>query len=186
MISCFDGKVQMTSPMGMRNLFGKNEYHGGIDLVSLGDHIVKSPFSGVARVLFEPDGFGHYVRLEMACGLSMYFGHMAEVYIKDYTEIIPGDVLGLMGATGRVTGAHTHIELRVSGYKTPLDLHYITGIPEKIGAYETTVLMQQQEAIQRIKDICGIEQQTIDYLSAYKYAPDLFRKIATSLLLDYS
>lgn len=185
MLSCFKGKVRITSPMGYRTLNGKKDYHGGVDIVGVDNTNVFTPYAGICRVLYEPDGFGTYIRLEMKCGLSLYFGHLKQVYITDYEKVKAGACIGLMGSTGYSTGAHTHLELRVSGSKTPLNIHYIMNIPEKIGLYDSHILMTKEDAVSRLKNICGIEQQTIDYLSQYKYADDLFRKIGTSILFDY-
>ena len=40
MISCFKGKFKVTSPRGYRVLGGKEEYHGGLDLVGIDDKTV--------------------------------------------------------------------------------------------------------------------------------------------------
>ncbi len=179
MISCFKGKFKVTSPRGYRNLGGR-EYHGGMDLVALGsDKSVYAIADGkVDAVPYEANGFGYYVRQILPDGRRIYYGHMAKgsIVVKAGQSIKRGDKLGTMGSTGRSTGAHTHIELRIKGTsKTSLDISAFTGIPNKVGTYEAGIT--PQEAAQNIKKKAGLEQVTIDWLSTYKHADDLFLKL---------
>lgn len=139
MISCFKGKFKVTSPMGYRNLGGK-EYHKGLDLVALEDKTVYAIADGtVDATPFEANGFGYYVRQLLPDGRRIYYGHMAKgsICVKPGQTIKKGDKLGTMGSTGRSTGAHTHIEIRPKGTsRDNLDITEFTGIPNKVGTYE--------------------------------------------------
>lgn len=141
MTSCFKGKFKVTSPRGDRVIFGKKEYHGGLDLVAIGDKTVYAIADGkVDAVPYEANGFGHYVRQLLPDGRRIYYGHMAagSIVVKPGQQIKKGDKLGTMGSTGKVTGAHTHLELRVPGTsKNSLDISAFTGIPNIVGTYET-------------------------------------------------
>lgn len=140
MISCFKGKFKVTSPRGCRVLGGKEEYHGGLDLVALGDKSVYAIADGIVdAVPYEASGFGYYVRQLLPDGRRIYYGHMAKgsIIVKAGDEIKAGQALGVMGSTGKSTGAHTHIELRIKGAsKTSLDIAEFCGIPNKVGIYE--------------------------------------------------
>lgn len=140
MISCFKGKFKVTSPRGYRTLGGKEEYHGGLDLVGIDDKTVYAIADGIVdAVPYEANGFGYYVRQKLPDGRRIYYGHMAKgsIVVKAGQNIKVGDKLGRMGNTGNSTGAHTHVEIRVKGTsKTSLDITEFTGIPNKIGTYE--------------------------------------------------
>jgi murein DD-endopeptidase MepM/ murein hydrolase activator NlpD len=126
---------------------------------------------------YEANGFGYYVRQLLPDGRRIYYGHMAKgsICVKAGQNIKQGDKLGTMGSTGRSTGAHTHLEIRVPGTsKTSLDITEFTGIPNKIGTYEADGKIDYAEKVQ---EKCGFEAQTMEYLKAYKWADDLFEKL---------
>ena len=53
---------------------------------------------------------------------SMYF-HLDEVFVNEGDMVMRGDVVGLVGATGRVTGPHLHWGVRIHGARVdPLRL----------------------------------------------------------------
>lgn len=179
MISCFKGKFKVTSPRGYRFLGGR-EYHGGLDLVALGtDKSVYAIADGkVDATPYEANGFGYYVRQLLPDGRRIYYGHMAKgsICVKAGQTIKQGDKLGVMGSTGKSTGAHTHLELRIKGTsKTSLDISAFTGIPNECGIYEAESAVEEAKA--GIQKKCGFEKQTMDYLSNYKYADSLFLKL---------
>ena len=188
MISCFKGKFKVTSPRGSRILGGKSEYHGGLDLVAIDDKTVYAIADGkVDAVPYEANGFGYYVRQLLPDGRRIYYGHMAKgsIKVKAGQSIKKGDRLGVMGSTGKSTGAHTHIELRIKGTsKTSLDISEFCGIPNKVGTYVYNEVITPEEkhkyaveCAERLEDKTGLEKTTINWLWTYKYADDLFIKL---------
>ena len=180
MISCFKGKFKLTSPRGYRIIGTVKEYHGGIDLVALEDNNVYSIADGVVDATpYEKDGFGFYVRQKLPDGRRIYYAHMKKdsICVKAGQKIKSGDKLGIMGSTGRSTGAHTHLELRIPGTnKESLDITGFTGIPNAAGIYEVKALTPE-EAAENIQKKCLLEDKTIQYLKGYKYADALFLKL---------
>lgn len=57
-------------------------------------------------------GYGNYVVLAHAGGLSTLYGHLLRITVRVGDVIAQGQVLGLEGSTGNSTGAHLHFELR--------------------------------------------------------------------------
>lgn len=180
MISCFKGRFKVTSIRGNRVLGGKNQYHGGLDLVALDDTNIYAIADGVVdAVPYESAGFGYYVRQKLFDGRRIYYGHMKKgsVAVKAGQNIKKGDLLGVMGSTGASTGAHTHLEIRVPGTsKESLDISAFTGIPNVIGTFDASFITPEIAA-GNIKEKCGLEDVTMNYLWQYKYAGDLFLKL---------
>lgn len=149
MISPFKGDFKVTSPRGYRILYGVKEYHPGLDIVALGsDTTVYAIADGeVDATPYEANGFGYYVRQLLPDGRRVYYGHMkSNIYVKAGQKIKKGDPLGVMGSTGKSTGAHTHIELRVPGTtKESLDICELTGIPNQIGTYNVDTGKSKEE-----------------------------------------
>lgn len=180
MISCFKGRFKLTSPRDYRVLYGKREYHPGIDLVALDDKNVYAVADGtVDATPYESSGFGYYVRQKLPDGRRIYYGHLAKgsVCVRHGQKIKKGDLLGVMGSTGNSTGAHTHLEIRIPGTsKQSLDICEFTGIPNKAGTYSAQKPTVDEMA-DFIRNKCGFEEKTIGYLKGYKYAQSLIEKL---------
>lgn len=180
MTSCFKGKFKVTSPRGYRTLGGIKEYHGGLDLVALEDKNIYAVADGVVDAApYEKNGFGYYVRQKLADGRRIYYGHMKKgsIAVKAGQQIRKGDLLGVMGSTGKSTGAHTHLELRVAGTsKESLDIAAFCGIPNVVGMFDAS-FVTPGIARENIRNKCGLEEATMNWLGTYKYADDLFLKL---------
>ena len=185
MISCFKGKFKVTSPRAYRTLSGKREYHPGLDLVGIDDKNVNAIADGVVdAVPYEQNGFGYYVRQLLPDGRRIYYGHLKKgsIVVKAGQTIKKGDKLGVMGSTGKSTGAHTHLELRVKGTsKTSLDIAEFCGIPNEMGVYRYTQDITPYEAASIVEDKAGLSKETIKWLWTYKYANDLFLKLEKAM-----
>jgi len=64
-------------------------------------------------------GYGNYVVLAHAGGLSTLYGHLLRIAVKTGDIIVQGQIIGSEGSTGNSTGAHLHFELRQGA--TPMD-----------------------------------------------------------------
>ena len=114
--------------------------HTGVDLVGKTDHVVHSPVDGSVEYAGNSgDGFGNYVRIKAANGREHYLCHLASIAVKAGKTVSVGDTIGIMGATGNVTGPHTHYEIRNpkgSGYDLESGPDFM-GVPNKQGTYSS-------------------------------------------------
>lgn len=115
-----------TQPFGPSNLGleppfgGYAHFHTGIDLVEpYGSEVLAADDGLVAQVGSTQFGYGNYVIIAHAGGLSTMYGHLAWALVKVGDRVIQGQPVGLEGSSGTSTGAHLHFELRASGQ--PLD-----------------------------------------------------------------
>lgn len=77
------------------------------------------------RVVLIDDLFytGNTVVVDHGEGLISLYAHLSEVSVKEGHELLPGEILGLVGSTGRSTGAHLHLTVRLLGERVdPLSL----------------------------------------------------------------
>ena len=49
-------------------------------------------------------------------GIATRYGHLSKVLVADNTRVTRGQLIGLMGSTGRSTGPHLHYEVRIDGH----------------------------------------------------------------------
>jgi murein DD-endopeptidase MepM/ murein hydrolase activator NlpD len=60
-------------------------------------------------------GYGNYVVVAHAGGLTTLYGHLAVALVTTGQTVGQGQPIGLEGSTGNSTGPHCHFELRVDG-----------------------------------------------------------------------
>jgi murein DD-endopeptidase MepM/ murein hydrolase activator NlpD len=84
---------------------------------------VRAANTGVVA-LAEPLYFtGNTVIIDYGSGLYSLFAHLSEFKVKSGDVVSPDTVVGLVGDTGRVTGAHLHWSVRLQGARVdPLSL----------------------------------------------------------------
>jgi biotin carboxyl carrier protein len=108
---------QANSRFGTRSVFNGEARapHGGTDFLSPAGTPVRAPNAG--RVLIARDLYfaGQSVMLDHGGGLFSQLAHLSRIDVREGDSVQAGQVVGRVGATGRVTGAHLHWAVRVSG-----------------------------------------------------------------------
>lgn len=121
---------EITSPFGYRRIINGTPRapHTGVDLkAALGTPLV-APNHG--RVVLVGDFFfsGQSVVLDHGGGLYTVYFHLAEYKVEIGAPVRKGDMIGLSGMTGRVTGPHLHWGARINGARVdPFELLHKPG-----------------------------------------------------------
>lgn len=118
------------SAFGTRSVFNgqPRNAHSGADFLSPAGTPVKAPNAG--RVVLAKNLYysGNCVIIDHGLGVFTYFAHFSRIDVAVGDVVTTGQVVGLVGATGRVTGAHLHWTLRVAGARVdPLALLALLG-----------------------------------------------------------
>ncbi|HEB77408.1 MAG TPA: M23 family metallopeptidase [Methylothermaceae bacterium] len=112
------------SPFGLRRYFNgePRNPHSGLDLVAPKGTPVKAP--APAKVIGTGDFFytGKAVFLDHGQGLLSGYFHLDSIAVKPGQWVKRGDILGTVGATGRVTGPHLHMNVYLNGTKVDPEL----------------------------------------------------------------
>ena len=105
-----------TSSFGRRSVFNgqPRNPHSGTDFRSGAGTPVRAPNAG--RVVLTGDQYfsGNVVILDHGWGLYSYFAHLSATAVAPGDLVARGEVIGAVGATGRVTGAHLHWTVRLN------------------------------------------------------------------------
>lgn len=91
------------------------EFHTGIDISTPAGNRVVAPASGtIVRVGWDK-GFGRFVEIAHGYGVTTLFGHLQAARVAEGQRVRRGDVVALVGSTGRSTGPHLHYEVHAEG-----------------------------------------------------------------------
>jgi len=97
--------------------------HSGVDITADEGEPVKAPNDGVVILVDDQFYSGNSVVLDHGQGIYTMFFHLSKATVKFGQAVRKGDVIALVGSTGRSTGAHLHWGVRVQGAKVdPLEL----------------------------------------------------------------
>ena len=111
------GEVDMSSPFGMRldPFNGRPATHTGIDLRGDMGEPARATAAGKVTIAGHEGGYGNMVEISHGNGLATRYGHLSKILVKVGQTVRIGEVVGLIGSTGRSTGPHLHYETRVNG-----------------------------------------------------------------------
>jgi murein DD-endopeptidase MepM/ murein hydrolase activator NlpD len=107
----------VTSGFGHRSspFTGHREVHRGVDIAGRMGTPVIAPADGVVRYAKDRRALGNAISISHGYGIESLYGHLAEFRVKPGEKIRRGQVIALMGNTGRSTGPHLHYQVEVNG-----------------------------------------------------------------------
>ncbi len=103
-------KGPFSSSFGLRRFFNNQPRnpHSGLDIAAEKGTPIVAPAAGVVTNAGDYFFNGKTVFLDHGQGLITMYCHMEKINIKEGDSVGVNDVLGTVGSTGRVTGAHLH------------------------------------------------------------------------------
>ena len=103
----------LANPSQTRITQGFNQTHQALDLAGpLSDPVVASAAGVVRFAGWYDEAYGNLVVLDHNDGYSSWYAHLERVEVAAGEWVPIGDRLGLIGASGQVTGPHLHFEIR--------------------------------------------------------------------------
>lgn len=95
---------------------GYSIFHKAIDFGGPLGTFVKPVMNGVvAYAGWDKSGYGNLVVLQHISGIDSYYAHLSKVEVVTGQTVDTNTIIGKMGATGRSTGVHLHLEIHQNG-----------------------------------------------------------------------
>ena len=94
---------------------GKYRMHHGIDLAGTWQENISVSADGTVVFAGYHGSFGKVIRIRHNYGIMTTYGHLAKINVRRGDIVNEGQVIGKMGRTGKVKGAHLHYEISVNG-----------------------------------------------------------------------
>ncbi len=93
---------------------GADAFHPGLDFRGPLGAPIYAAARGTISFVGARSGYGNCVEINHGNGLVTRYAHMSGFRAVLGTAVQPGDVIGLIGSTGRSTGPHLHFEVRIN------------------------------------------------------------------------
>ncbi len=110
-------KGWISSYFGVRTdpFTGRKEMHKGLDLAGKMGSEILAVADGVVTWAGKRYGYGNLVEINHGNGYATRYGHNRRILVKPGEVVHRGQVIALMGSTGRSTGPHVHFEVLARG-----------------------------------------------------------------------
>ncbi|MCW4463046.1 M23 family metallopeptidase [Sphingomonas sp. BT-65] len=109
--------VKLTSSFGVRSdpFHGSAAMHAGVDIPGPLGTPIYATADGVVGRAGRFGGYGNLITVNHGKGIETRYGHLSKILVASNTRVRRGQLIGLMGSTGRSTGSHLHYEVRIDG-----------------------------------------------------------------------
>ena len=108
-----------SSPFGLRRFLNDQPRspHSGLDIAADAGTPLAAPAPGTIALTGDFFFSGNVVYIDHGGGLVTMYGHLDSIAVEAGDEVGRGDVIGTVGATGRVTGPHLHWTVSIQGVR---------------------------------------------------------------------
>ena len=115
-------------------------FHAGMDFTApRGTPIYATGDGVVKRADRNSQGYGNHVRIDHGYGYETLYAHMYKIKVRPGQKVKRGDIIGLVGNTGKSVGPHCHYEVRKNEKPlNPVNFYFNDLSPEQ---YEVMVKM---------------------------------------------
>ena len=120
--------LALTSNFGVRSdpFSGHARMHKGIDIPGPVGTPVYATADGIVNRSERMSGYGNLVEITHGNDTQTRYGHLSRLLVQPNERVRRGQLIGLMGSTGRSTGSHLHYEIRIAG-EAINPLPFVTG-----------------------------------------------------------
>jgi murein DD-endopeptidase MepM/ murein hydrolase activator NlpD len=95
---------------------GTRAFHEGLDFTARSGTPIRAAADGIVTTASRTSDYGNLVKLNHGAGLETRYAHASKLLVKPGERVVKGQVIALVGTTGRSTGPHLHYEIRLDGH----------------------------------------------------------------------
>lgn len=104
----------ITSNFGGRNLWGRYDFHLGLDIACRTGTSIKAADGGTVIKAGWSGSYGNLVAIRHDNGYVTYYAHNSSLLVSVGQKVYQGQIIARSGATGNVSGPHCHFEVRIN------------------------------------------------------------------------
>ena len=126
-------KSKITSPYGGARMFNGTlkSFHGGTDFRAAVGVKIPASNDGIVRIAKDRYYAGGSVVIDHGNGIYTQYYHLSKILVKNGDKVKRGEIVGLSGASGRVSGPHLHFGIFANGAQVD-PMHFISYFNQKI------------------------------------------------------
>ena len=111
-------QIRFTSTFGIRSDPFRRvaAMHAGVDIAQPVGTAVYATADGMVDRAERAGGYGNLVEIDHGKGIQTRYGHLSKILVAAGTRVHRGQLIALVGSTGRSTGPHLHYEVRLDGH----------------------------------------------------------------------
>lgn len=94
---------------------GNKAFHEGLDFSATTGTPIYAAAGGIVTTAERTPDYGNIVKVDHGSGLETRYAHASKLMVKVGDRVEKGQIVALVGSTGRSTGAHLHYEIRLNG-----------------------------------------------------------------------
>ncbi|MFI2377823.1 M23 family metallopeptidase [Streptomyces sp. NPDC018964] len=111
----------ISSTFGQAGAYWSSGHHTGLDFAAPTGTLLKAVHTGTITSAGYDGSYGYKTVLTLDDGTEIWYAHQSSINVSVGQKVNTGDVIGRVGATGNVTGAHLHMEVHPDGSASGID-----------------------------------------------------------------
>lgn len=138
---------RMASGFGWRidPIYRTRRFHEGMDFAAPTGTDIYATGNGTIQMAGWKQGYGNTVEINHGFGYKTIYGHMHKVNVRAGQKVKRGEVIGLVGNTGKSSGPHLHYEVHFKGQvMNPTNYYFLDLSPEE---YDRMVQMSDNSGM---------------------------------------
>lgn len=110
--------LHFSSNFGIRSdpFRGSAAMHAGVDIPGPMGTPIYATADGIVDHADRLGGYGNMIEINHGKGIATRYGHLSKILVANGAHVARGQLIALMGSTGRSTGCHLHYEVRMDGH----------------------------------------------------------------------
>lgn len=110
-----EGRLQSSFGGRTDPFSGEGAFHSGVDIGAPMGAPVRATADGIVSFAQMESGYGRLIVVDHGGGVQTAYAHLSKFYVQAGQRVLRGEMVGAVGASGRVTAPHLHYEVRLGG-----------------------------------------------------------------------